>query len=97
MPVGVRLQAVPHAGVSQSSGEGERVCDLILQYFLEPVYDRRNEFLCCEFKNDLIKNEYGIKSRCATTGNPQANSLLERVFQMVENLVRIFGLQKTRR
>ena len=97
MPVGVRLQAVPHAGVSQSSGEGERVCDLILQYFLEPVYDRRNEFLGREFKNDLIENEYGIKSRCATTENPQANSLLERVFQMVENLVRIFGLQKTRR
>ena len=37
------------------------------------VYDCRNEFLSHAFKNYLIKNEYGIKSKCATMANPQYN------------------------
>ena len=45
------------------------------------------------FKNDLIKNEYGIKFKCETTENPQANPLLERIHQAIENLVHTFDLQ----
>ena len=37
------------------------------------MYDRGNEFLGHAFKNDLIKNEYGIKAKCETTANPQVN------------------------
>ena len=40
------------------------------------TYDWGNEFLVHAFKNDLIEKEYGIKAMCATTENPQANSIL---------------------
>ena len=45
------------------------------------------------FKNDLIKTEYGIKAKYATTANPQENSLLERIHQVIVNLVRNFELR----
>ena len=41
------------------------------------TYDRGNEFLVHAFKNDLIEKQYGIKAKCATTENPQENSILE--------------------
>ena len=52
------------------------------------TYDHVNEFLGHTFKNDLIKNEYGIKSKCVTTANPQVNSILESIHQVIANLVR---------
>ena len=36
------------------------------------MYDCRNEFLGRKLKNNLIKNEYGIKAKCETTVNMQA-------------------------
>ena len=41
-----------------------------------------NEFLGHGFKNDWIKNYFGIKSKCATTENTQENSILERNHQV---------------
>ena len=46
------------------------------------------------FKNDLIKNEYVIKAKCVVTENPQENSILEIIHQVVLNLVYTFDLQK---
>ena len=40
------------------------------------MYDRRNELLFSAFKNDIIENEFRIKSKCATTENLQAKSVL---------------------
>ena len=57
------------------------------------TYDKGNEFLGHAFKNELIQKEYGIKAKCATTANPQANSILERIHQVIANLVRTFDLQ----
>ena len=37
------------------------------------MYDCGNKFLGHAFINDLIKNKYGIKSKCATTATTQAN------------------------
>ena len=45
-------------------------------------------------KNNQTKNKYGIKAKCATTENPQANSILERIHQVTEKLVHKFDLQK---
>ena len=39
------------------------------------------------------KNEYGIKSKCATTSNSQAKYMLERIHRVIENLVCKFELQ----
>ena len=57
------------------------------------TYYRGNEFLGHAFKNDLIETECGIKSKCATTENPQENSILERIHQVIANCVRKFDLQ----
>ena len=54
------------------------------------MYDRGNKLLGHVFKNDLIENEYGIKAKCETTENPQANLLLERIHQVIVNLVRMY-------
>ena len=37
------------------------------------MHDNRNEFLGHESKNYIIENKNGIKSKCATTENPQEN------------------------
>ena len=52
-----------------------------------------NEFPGHSFEKNLIKNEYKIKPKCATTDNPQANSTLERIHQVLANLVRTSDLQ----
>ena len=40
------------------------------------MYYCGSEFMVHVFKNYLIENEYGIKAKCATTENPQANLVL---------------------
>ena len=57
------------------------------------IYDRWNEFLGHAFENSLIKNKYRIKDKSATTENPQASSILERIHQFKVNLVHTFDLK----
>ena len=43
---------------------------------------------------DALKNEYGIIRKIITTRNPQANSIIERIHQVVGDMIRtraIFG------
>ena len=80
--------------------QAARISNLVEQTWLcrypQPtiiMYDHINEFLGNTFKNDLIQNEYVIKSKFKTTANPKSNSILE-FYQVIENLVRKFDLQK---
>ena len=57
------------------------------------MYDRGNEFLGHALKNDITKTDHGIEAKCATTENPEANSILERIHQVIANLVRTYDLQ----
>ena len=41
----------------------------------------------------MIKNDYGIKGKPITTRNPQANSVVERIHQVLANMVRTFELE----
>ena len=50
------------------------------------TYDRGNEFMA-EFA-EMIKKEYGIKSKPITKRNPQANAIIERVHQTLGNMIR---------
>ena len=43
---------------------------------VEIMYDRGGEFLGREFKNSLIENEYGIKTKPASPGKPQADAIV---------------------
>ena len=40
-----------------------------------------------------MDSEYGIKVKFATTANPQANSVIERIHQVLGNMLRTFKLE----
>ena len=60
----------------------------------EVVMDRGKEF-AAEVR-DTLKNEYGLTRKLITTRNPQANSMIERVHQVLHNMVRTIGLRDAR-
>ena len=41
----------------------------------------------------MVKNDYGIKPKPITTRNPQANIIIERVHQTIENILRTFNVK----
>jgi transposase InsO family protein len=55
------------------------------------TYDRHGSFVGAEFQAML--NDYGIKRRPITVRNPQANAIVERVHQVIGNIIRTFELQ----
>jgi hypothetical protein len=56
------------------------------------TYGRGSEFIGHDFQ-DMLKNDYGIKCKPITVRNPQANSIVERVHQVIGNIIRTFELQ----
>ena len=62
---------------------------------VEITYDREGEFLGREFKNILIKNEYGIKTNPYSHGKPQSNTIIERINQVLGKLVHTYNPQET--
>ena len=78
--------------------EADNIANIVEQAWLtgypwpsELTYDQGSEFMA-EFA-DMIKNDYGIKRRGATTRNPQANAIIERIHQTIGNILRTFELQ----
>ncbi len=57
------------------------------------TFDRGTEFMGEEFKK-LLKEEYGIKGKPITVRNPQANAIVERIHQVLGNMIRAFELEK---
>jgi hypothetical protein len=57
------------------------------------TFDRGKEFIGHDFQN-MLKNDYGIKRKPITTRNPQANAIVERIHQVIGNIVRSFELQE---
>ena len=55
------------------------------------IVDRGNEFLA-EI-GEMIINDYGITVKSTTSRNHQANAMLERVYQTISNIPRIFKVQ----
>jgi len=41
----------------------------------------------------MIKNDYGIKTKPITVRNPQANAIVERIHQVIANIIRTFELE----
>jgi hypothetical protein len=41
----------------------------------------------------MIKNDYGIKGKPITVRNPQATAIVERVHQVIGNIIRTFELE----
>jgi transposase InsO family protein len=55
------------------------------------TYDQGTEFMA-EFAQ-MVRNDYGIKSKPITKRNPQANAIIERVHQTIGNISRTFQVQ----
>jgi len=43
----------------------------------------------------MIEEDYGITRRGKTIRNPQANSILERIYQTLANIIRTFEVQES--
>ena len=56
------------------------------------TFDRGSEFIGEDFKT-MVKNDYGIKDKPITVRNPQANAIVERVHQVLGNMIRTFELE----
>ena len=80
--------------------ESNTIANLIEQTWLSRypwpekcIYDRGSEFIGSEFQ-ELLKEEYNIKTKPITVKNPQANSILERIHQVLGNMIRTFELEE---
>src|SRR5687767_7031163 len=58
------------------------------------TFDRGSEFIGKDFQKMLV-NDYGIKKKPITVRNPQANAVVERIHQVIANMVRMFELETT--
>jgi transposase InsO family protein len=56
------------------------------------TFDRGSEFIGQDFQK-MIKEDYAIKAKPITVRNPQANSIVERVHQVIGNIIRTFELE----
>ena len=54
--------------------------------------NRGKEFIGQDFKK-MVKEDYGIKHKPITVRNPQANAMVERIHQVLANMVRTFELE----
>ena len=62
---------------------------------MEITYDHGSEFIGHEFRKYPIETKYGITTKPRTLGNPTSNAILERINQVLGNLVRNYNISKT--
>ena len=55
------------------------------------MYDQGKEFIGHEFRKYPIETEYEISSKQITLGNPISNTVLQRIHQVLGNLIRNFN------
>ena len=56
------------------------------------TFDRGSEFIGQDFQK-MIKEDYAVKAKPITVRNPQANAIVERVHQVIGNIIRTFELE----
>ena len=62
---------------------------------METRYYQGKEFIGNEFIKSLIEMEYGITFKRNTSGNPMSNAILERIHQVLGNLVQTCNITQT--
>ena len=62
---------------------------------MEIMYDQGSKFIGQEFSKPLIKMEYRITDNLKTSVNTTSNAILERINQVLVNLVRTFNITQT--
>ena len=69
-----------------------------LTIYLKPTetnYDQGSKFISHEFRKYLIETEYRITAKTITLRNPTSNAILERIHQVLGNLVQNFNISET--
>ena len=61
----------------------------------EITYDRGSEFIVHGFRIPPIDTKYRITTKPIISVNPMSNAILERIHQVLGNLVHNFNIQKT--
>ena len=59
---------------------------------IEIRYDQGKGFIGHEFRRYLIETEYRITAKPSNLVNPMSNSVLERIHQILGNIVRNFNI-----
>ena len=62
---------------------------------IEIMYDQGKEFIGHEFRKFPIVTEYRKTAKRSTSGNPMSNAVLERIHQVLGNLVWTFNISHT--
>ena len=62
---------------------------------VEITYDQEGYFIGHKFKISMIEQEYGIKMKPDSPGNPQANATIEIIHQVLGNLLLAYNQQET--
>ena len=62
---------------------------------IEITFDQGAEFIGRQFKNSLLENGNGLKENPDSSGNPQMNTIIEIMYQVLGNLIWTYNLQET--
>ena len=60
---------------------------------IQIIFDRGSAFIGKDFTK-MITDDYGIKRKPITVRNPQANAIVERIHQVIGNIIHTFELEK---
>ena len=59
------------------------------------TYDQVSEFISHESRKPLIKEEYRMTAKPSSLENPTSNAILEKIHQVLGNLVHIYNIETT--
>ena len=59
------------------------------------MYDQGSEFIGNDFRKSLIETEYKITVKPSTSQNPTSNTILERIHQVLGNLLQTITIKET--
>ena len=62
---------------------------------MEITYDQGLEFIGHEFRKYLTETDYGITAKPSASANPTSNAILERIHQVLGNLVHTYNIKET--
>ena len=58
---------------------------------MQVTFDRGSEFTVKDF-NRMLVHDYGIMTKPLTAIYPQAHAIVERIYQVIANMARMFKL-----
>ena len=62
---------------------------------MEIIHDQGSDFIVRELRKYLIEEEYRIVAKPSTLGNTMSNEILERIHQVLGNLVQTYNITQT--